>query len=128
MRIFSIIIFLSFLIQSCKNDFEMDKGKLNPHEITMDIRDMFFSCDCARWIDSKTSDSLYNLNEDIQEKHCFYIEFANDELNFEESVQFGDTYQVTGQFYENVGYPEGYSSVQNPEPSRVFRINKYQKL
>jgi hypothetical protein len=87
----------------------------------MNIRDSFFACDCARWYDIKTTPIL-------EEDH-FYIEPAHDSLEFKDTIGFfNDIIEVTGQFYSKTGYPNEYSSIENPPPGRVFRYTKYKVI
>lgn len=121
----AVFLIISF---SCEN-FNTDKGQLTDKEITIQVKDMFFACDCARWINTETLDSLYKADIDVLDKHCFYIEPDNNSLELPDTLgYFNDIIEIKGSFYEKEGYPKDYSSDQNPDPAKVFRYTSYKVI
>lgn len=120
-------IFLVVVFLGCRPNYNKNKGKLEGEVITINIKDAFFACECARWYEKDNSTYWNDLG--IIEEKCFYIEPAFDSVEFNDTIGFfNDVIQVTGQFYSKLGYPKGYNSYQNPEPARVFRYTNYKVI
>ena len=71
---------------------------------------------------------MYNYQdfEDKLAEKCVYIEAANPEVEFPDSlIKFNTKVLFKGNFYKNKGFPNGFESEQNPEKAKVFRYYEY---
>lgn len=114
-----IPIVLVFLF-SCKPS----KGRLEEQVQTLEFSYVSWACDCANWT---TATDVAKYEGNVPSNHCIYVEPASPSLVLPDSIGYNsDKVRFTGQFYSDSGFPEGYSSQENPEPARVFRYTSYQ--
>jgi len=107
---------------SCKPS----KGGLEKQVQTLELFYISWACDCANWA---IASDLSKYEGDELDDHCVYIEPASPSVALPDSIGYSsDRVRFTGQFYTNKGFPEGYSSHENPEPARVFRYMSFQIL
>jgi hypothetical protein len=92
----------------------------------MELSYVSWACDCANWA---TAFDLAKYEGNELANHCIYVEPASPSLVLPDSIGYNnDKVRFTGQFYNDSGFPKGYSSQENPEPARVFRYTSYQIL
>ena len=116
-----VLIALVYLF-SCNHS----KGGLEKQVQTLELTYISWACDCANWV---TASDITKYEGDELADHCVYIEPASPTAALPDSIGYSsDKVRLTGQFYINKGFPEGYSSHENPEPARVFRYTSFQIL
>jgi len=120
MKVLVLITLVS--VFSCKHS----KGELEKQVQTLELSYVSWACDCANWA---TASDLHKYEGDNLADHCIYVEPALPSLTLPDSIGYdGDRVRFIGQFYTDKGFPEGYSSQENPDPARVFRYTNYQVL
>jgi len=102
--------------------FNIDKGNLSGHTMTLDVSFGAISCTCAQWSETKYAEYP---GKRIQ----FYLEPANTSLINADTLFDGNNLPVrvlvAGQFYSKDGYPKDYHPAKgSPDPARVFRYTK----
>jgi hypothetical protein len=132
-------IFLIVLIFSCRDNnknenvpepsfYPIQTGKLKDTTITIELQYVGFFCQCAQWI---TADDYVRFKDsgNIQ-KRTIFIEPINEDFRLPDTIGYpGDMIRITGQFYENKGYPKYYPITEmKVDSARVFRYEKYQIL
>lgn len=117
-KFFSLI--LIFLLIGCsENKKELEK------EQNIELTYIAWACECANWA-TKNDIVKYQDFEDKLAEKCVYIEAANPEVEFPDSlIKFNTKVLVKGNFYKNKGFPNGFESEQNPEKAKVFRYYEY---
>ncbi|RYZ60622.1 MAG: hypothetical protein EOO14_07130 [Chitinophagaceae bacterium] len=120
MKVLILITFISLI--SCKSS----RGRLEEQVQTLELSYITWACDCANWA---TSSDLKNYDGDELATHCIYVEPASLQAALPDSIGYnGDKVRFTGQFYSNKGFPEGYSSKENPKAADVFRYTRFEIL
>jgi hypothetical protein len=109
-----------FLLISCsENKKELEK------EQNIELNYIAWACECANWA-TKNDIVKYQDFEDKLAEKCVYIEAANPEVKFPDSlIKFNTKVLFKGNFYKNKGFPNGFESEQNPEKAKVFRYYEY---
>ena len=117
-KFFSLI--LIFLLISCsENKKELEK------EQNIELTYIAWACECANWA-TKNDIVKYQDFEDKLAEKCVYIEAANPEVEFPDSlIKFNTKVLFKGNFYKDKGFPKGFESEQNPEKAKVFRYFEY---
>ena len=117
-KFFSLI--LIFLLIGCsENKKELEK------EQNIELTYIALACECANWA-TKTDIVKYQDFKDKLAEKCVYIEAANPEVEFPDSlIKFNTKVLFKGNFYKNKGFPNGFESEQNPEKAKVFRYYEY---
>lgn len=99
-------------------------NKLEPNQHTIEVSYTAWGCDCANW--SLNVDNGRPVKNDAFNREHVFIEPANSNIALPSRIgKTGDVIQLTGQFYQNKGFPKGYSSPEFPEKARVFRYTGY---
>lgn len=99
-------------------------NKLEPDQHTIEVSYTAWGCDCANW--SLNVDNGRPVKNDAFNREHVFIEPANSNIALPSRIgKTGDVIQLTGQFYQNKGFPKGYSSPEFPEKERVFRYTGY---
>lgn len=116
-----VLIALVFLF-SCNHS----KGGLEEQVQTLELSYVSWACDCANRV---TASDISKYEGDELAKHCVYIEPASSAAALPDSISYSsDKVRFTGQFYINKGFPEGYSSHENPDSASLFRYTSFQIL
>jgi hypothetical protein len=99
--------------------YDFDKGALFDHPVRLTVNYVARGGAGAQWVESKTIDT-------INYRNYFYLERADANIIDADTLFNGMNLpirlELTGQFYDKVGYPEHYQSIKgSPEPAKVFR-------
>lgn len=117
-KFFSLIL-IFHLIGCSENKKELEKEK------NIELTYIAWACECANWA-TKTDIVKYQDFKDKLAEKCVYIEAANPEVEFPDSlIKFNTKVLFKGNFYKNKGFPNGFESEQNPEKAKVFRYYEY---
>ncbi|HEY8967794.1 MAG TPA: hypothetical protein VIM64_01845 [Puia sp.] len=112
----------TFLLLSCGHN------KLDGKVQTIRLQYIAWACDCANWArpadmtkygDAKSVDALAD--------RCIFIEPADSSIKLPGEAS---EIELTGQFYQEKGFPKGYVSTEFPRPDKasVFRYTKYKVI
>jgi len=119
---FAIAIFIAVIFTGCINTLENEVK-------TLHLRYIAWACDCANWATDEDIKKYGGDNNGALDDRCIFLEPADDAKELPISIlRSGTEIRVTGQFYENKGFPEGYTSVEHPDKARVFRYTGFKVL
>ncbi|WP_421794533.1 hypothetical protein [Haliscomenobacter sp.] len=127
--LFIIGLALNFYLQSTPTFLDRPY-KLSATTETIEVNYINWACDCANFIETKYA--LNDLNYEIREQDCIFIEPANAKLKLPEQYfekdHFEKNLRLTGQFYLKKGIPRFHEqkTPEKPAPARVFRYSKFE--
>lgn len=124
-----LIIVLAIAVRYSRY-FPDDKGGLEDKIQTLELTPMLWACDCTDWVTDEDYEKYYDdIDDTLLARNCVFVEPASPLLKLPDTLgHFKDRIKFTGQFYKEKGFPEGYSSVQDPEKARVFRYTTYEVI
>ncbi|MEO3407215.1 hypothetical protein AAFN85_25075 [Mucilaginibacter sp. CAU 1740] len=119
--------FLALLIPISFACIEKDQAqsKLENTPTTIIVSYGYVGCTCAQWV---INDDRLNTTK----AEYIYLEQGNKKLIKADDLPDGlhsMRIKVTGYFYKEKGFPRNYTPAKgDPEPARVFRYSKIQKV
>jgi hypothetical protein len=107
-------------IRKIEDRFDFDKGALIGHPVRLTVNYAPRGGPGPQWVESKTIDDTTNY------PNYFYLEQADASIinadTLFDGVNLPIRLELTGQFYDKVGYPDHFQQLKgSPEPARVFR-------
>ena len=116
---FLVLISIFFFISCSESNKELEK------EQNIELNYIAWACECANWATKNDMVKCQDFQDKLAEK-CVYIEAINAKVEFPDSlIKFNTKVLFKGNFYKNKGFPEGFTSKQNPEKAKVFRYYEY---